>query len=77
MYFYLFYLESSPNSEVDLLMDKLGGDTIQECDVEAGKERKRNRRRRILYNLFDFLAIVTSISFNNYFIYKRIWYFSF
>ncbi len=60
-FFFIFYLESSPNSEVDLLMDKLGGDTAPNDDLEICQERKTRKRRRILYNLFDFLAIVTSI----------------
>jgi hypothetical protein len=59
--FSIIYLESSPNSEIDLLMDKVGGDTGPNDDLEACQERKKRRRRRILYNLFDFLAIVTSI----------------
>ncbi|UJR31856.1 hypothetical protein I4U23_019331 [Adineta vaga] len=50
--------ESAADSEVDLLMDKLGGDTAPADDVEACRQRKGHRRRRILYNLFDFLAIV-------------------
>lgn len=54
------YLESSPNSEIDLLMDKMGGDTASEDDLGAAQQGKKNRRRRILYNLFDFLAIVLS-----------------
>ncbi|CAF1328146.1 unnamed protein product [Adineta ricciae] len=50
--------ESAADSEIDLLMDKLGGDTSAANDGEACNERKTRRRRRILYNLFDFLAIV-------------------
>lgn len=52
-------LDSTPNSEVDLLMEKAGGEICND-DVENVQERKHRRRRRILYNLFDFLAIVAS-----------------
>ncbi len=56
-----FCLDSTPNSEIDLLMDKSGGDTRANDDVEAGGQNKSHKRRQILYNIFDFLAIVTSI----------------
>jgi len=42
-------------------MDKLGGDTAAVDDREACKNKKKQRRRRILYNLFDFLAIMASM----------------
>jgi len=42
-------------------MDKVGGDTGPNDDLEVCQERKKRRRRQILYNIFDFLAIVTSI----------------
>lgn len=59
--FLLCSLESSQNSEIDLLMDKLGGDTAANEDVEAGNQPKKSRRRRrILNNFFDFMAIVFS-----------------
>jgi hypothetical protein len=38
----------------------MGGDTEKD-DLEACKHRKKHRRRQILYNLFDFLAIVASM----------------
>jgi len=50
--------ESSGDSEGDGLMDKLGGESAPPDDVEACTREKKHRRRRILYNLFDFLAIV-------------------
>lgn len=53
------YLGSTPGSEVDLLMDRPGTENAND-DVEQPTERKHRRRRRILYNLFDFLAIVMS-----------------
>lgn len=53
-------LGSTPGSEVDLLMDRPGAENTND-DVElARKEKKHRRRRRVLYNLFDFLAIVMS-----------------
>jgi hypothetical protein len=54
------YLESSPTSEADRLMDRLDGETAPTDDLEACKTEKKHRRRRILYNTFDFLAIVMS-----------------
>jgi len=66
LFFFLGYintfisLESSPNSEADLLMDRLDSETAPKEDLEACKNEKKHRRRRILYNLFDFLAIVMS-----------------
>lgn len=51
--------DSTPNSEIDLLMEKAGGEACND-DVEDVHERKHRRRRRILYNLFDFLAIVAT-----------------
>jgi hypothetical protein len=42
-------------------MGKDVGDTTENKNVEACKQEKKHRRRRILYNLFDFLAIVTSM----------------
>jgi hypothetical protein len=56
-----FCLESSADSDIDLLMDKLGGETATVDDLEACKNKKKRRRRRILYNLFDFLAIMASM----------------
>jgi hypothetical protein len=58
---FFVYLESSPNSEVDLLMDKLGGETGPDNEVVTSKQQKKRRRRQILNNTFDFLAIVMSI----------------
>jgi len=44
----------------------MGGDTGHD-DLEAcDKHKKKHRRRKILYNLFDFLAIVASM-LNNLF----------
>ncbi|CAF0767411.1 unnamed protein product [Adineta steineri] len=53
-------VESSADSEVDLLMDKLGGDNAPVDDVESCNQRKKRRRRRILYNFMDFLAIIAT-----------------
>ena len=59
--FSLVPLESSqPHSEIDLLMDKMGGEIAPEDDEETCNQRKKRRRRRILNNAFDFLAIITS-----------------
>ena len=42
-------------------MDKLEGELpAANDDVEACRVEKKHHRRRILYNLFDFLAIVMS-----------------
>jgi hypothetical protein len=41
-------------------MDKLDGETAANDDVEACRTGKKNRRRRILYNFCDFLAILMS-----------------
>ncbi|CAF3466850.1 unnamed protein product [Rotaria socialis] len=49
--------ESTPTSEVDLLMDRVGGDTNEKNDLEACKRQKKNKLRRVLYNFVDFLAI--------------------
>ncbi|CAF3707388.1 unnamed protein product [Rotaria sp. Silwood1] len=54
-------VESAPNSEVDLLVDKMGGDTTKPEDrLEENNQQKKHRRRRILYNLLDFLAVLTT-----------------
>ncbi|CAF3306139.1 unnamed protein product [Rotaria sp. Silwood2] len=54
-------VESTPNSEVDLLVDRMGGDTTRpEDNVEECRPEKKTKRRRILYNLLDFLAILTT-----------------
>jgi hypothetical protein len=42
-------------------MDKSGGETGKNNDLEACQQQKKRRRHRILYNTCDFLAIVTSI----------------
>jgi len=52
-------------------MDKVGGDTGPNDDLEVCQERKKRRRRQILYNIFDFLAIVTSIFIINFIIKKK------
>ncbi|CAM4762196.1 unnamed protein product [Rotaria magnacalcarata] len=49
--------ESTPTSEVDLLMDRVGGDTNKKNDLEACKRNTKRKRRRVLYNFVDFLAI--------------------
>ena len=42
-------------------MDRLDGEPgATNDDVEACQVEKKHRRRRILYNTFDFLAIVMS-----------------
>jgi hypothetical protein len=42
-------------------MDKLGGEIGANNDLDVSDQRKtRRRRRRILNNIFDFLAIVSS-----------------
>ncbi|CAF5014742.1 unnamed protein product, partial [Rotaria magnacalcarata] len=48
---------STPTSEVDLLMDRVGGDTNKKNDLEACKRNTKRKRRRVLYNFVDFLAI--------------------
>ncbi|CAF1052227.1 unnamed protein product [Rotaria sordida] len=54
-------VESTPISEVNLLMDKVDNDTTkQEDDMEGRTQPKKRRRRRILYNLCDFFAILTT-----------------
>lgn len=51
--------ESSPHSEINLVMDKLGGDT--NCnDIESGAQPKKSRRRHLLNNLYDFIAIAAT-----------------
>ena len=56
--FYL-YLDTTQGSELDQLMERLGGETAKE-EVEDCDERKSRRRRRLLNNLLDFLALVFS-----------------
>ncbi|CAF3897689.1 unnamed protein product [Rotaria sordida] len=53
-------IESFPNSEIGIVMDKLGGDTKENKDLEAGIQPKKSRRRRLLNNLLDFLAIAAT-----------------
>ena len=43
-------------------MDKLGGDTTVLKDFEAQGRPKQSKRRHLLHNLFDFLAIAASMS---------------
>lgn len=50
--------DSGRNSEIDLLMDTLGGETGPTCNADLSNKRKKKRRQHILNNLFDFLAIV-------------------
>ena len=42
-------------------MDKLGGNTTRNNDLEAGNNQPKNARRRLLHNLYDFLAIAASM----------------
>ncbi|UJR14854.1 hypothetical protein I4U23_001839 [Adineta vaga] len=51
---------STPTSEVEFIMDKLGGDKNVNQDVEHGSQPKKPKRRALLNNLFDFLAIAAT-----------------
>jgi len=42
-------------------MDKLGGDTKRNKDLESGTQPKISGRRHLLNNLFDFVAIAASM----------------
>jgi hypothetical protein len=43
-------------------MDKLGGNPKRNNDLERGNQQpKKSRRRHLLNNLFDFLAIAISM----------------
>ena len=53
-------LDSTPHSENDLLMEKTVDEICNNDEHDKVHKRKHRRRRRILYNLFDFLAIVAS-----------------
>lgn len=54
-------LEPVQSSEIDQLMDRLGGDTSNANEDQANRvDRKKRRRRRLLNNFFDFLALVLS-----------------
>ncbi|CAF3290214.1 unnamed protein product [Rotaria socialis] len=53
-------VESSPISEVNFAMDKIGGNTRRSKDLEVEIRPKRSRRRQLLNNLFDVLAIAAT-----------------
>ena len=60
-----FSLESPPNSEIEFIMDKLGGDKKSNNDLEnGGNQPKKSRRRHLLNNVFDFIAIAASMLIN-------------
>lgn len=59
--FFFFSLDTSPHSEVNFVMDKLGGDTKRKQDLEQGNQPKISRRRHLLNNFFDIVAIAISI----------------
>jgi hypothetical protein len=60
--FFSEFLESPQSSELEFAMDKLGGDTKRHNDLESGNNQpKKTRRRHLLNNLFDFLAIAGSM----------------
>jgi hypothetical protein len=42
-------------------MNKLGGDTKRNKDLETGNQPKKSRRRYLLNNIFDFLAIAVGM----------------
>ena len=46
-------------------MDKLGGNTQGNNDIEKAEEPKKSRRSHLLNNVFDFLAIALSMSNRN------------
>lgn len=56
-------LDSSPNSEAGLLMERVDSDSNEANNLHNGKQEKSRHRRRILYNILDFLAIFMSILF--------------
>jgi hypothetical protein len=55
-HFFSSSLESPASSEIEFVMDKLGGNK----DLESGAQPKKSRRRHLLNNLFDFIAIAAS-----------------
>ena len=60
-YYFSFSLETSPTSEIEFAMDKLGGDKNINKDLEGGTQPKKSSRRHLLNNLLDFLAIAASM----------------
>ncbi len=60
MHFLFFSLESSPTSEIEFVMDKLGGEKNQNNDLEGGTKPKKTRRRQLLNHIFDLIAIAAS-----------------
>lgn len=56
------FLESSPHSGIESVMDKLGGETNRkEANGPAvNVQPKKSRRRHLLHNVFDILAIAIS-----------------
>ena len=60
LHFSFFSLESSPTSEIEFVMDKLGGEKNQNQDVEGGTKPKKTRRRQLLNHIFDIIAIAAS-----------------
>ncbi|CAF1099494.1 unnamed protein product [Adineta ricciae] len=51
---------SSPTSEIEFIMDKLGGDKNVNQDLERGQQPQKTKRRTLLHNLFDFIAIAAT-----------------
>ena len=54
------FLESPPSSEIEFAMETLGGTSRRNNDLESGNQPKKFRRRHLLHNIFDFIAIAVS-----------------
>lgn len=57
---FLLSLESPPPSELEFAMETLGGNPKRNTDLESGNQPKKTRRRHLLHNAFDFIAIAVS-----------------